>query len=101
MEKITICRKSFRDEQNKAYDLDYSMLIRLEEGGRVYGVEIKKRSADGTLETDQFFGISMRYEDAETFIRRLCSATALPVELAALCDDFISETEWNVVLPAS
>ena len=93
MEKIMVCRKTVLDEQAQCMKLDYSVLIGLDESGRIYGVEIKKTAADGTAEKDAFFGISKQYETAEAFIRRLSKATALPVELAALCDDFISETE--------
>lgn len=94
MEKIMICRGSFLDEKNRRYDLDYSMLIRTVGGRKFYGPEIAKRDQAGEVEREAACCIFSRYEDAEAFLHRLCGATALPVELGALCDDFISETQW-------
>ena len=59
--------------------------------------------AHGILEKDMLYGISEKREDAEYFIGRLWKGGALPVELTALYDDFISEKEWqeeNSVLAA-
>lgn len=99
MEKITICRGSFLDEQNRQYDLEYSMLIRSVGGKEFYGVEIVKRDKKGKVEAEQACCIFSQYAEAEAFLHRLCAATALPVELCALCDDFISEMQW--LMPAS
>lgn len=93
MERITICKNTFLDEQNRRCDLDYSMLICKDADGESYGVAIAKRDADGKTEEERFLGISLRPEQVQAFIRKLCRATALPVELAALCDDFISEEQ--------
>ena len=48
---------------------------------------------EGTVEEDSVEGICKNREDAEQFVFRLAEGIALPVELAALCDDYISERE--------
>ncbi len=93
MERITICKNTFLDEQNQRCDLDYSMLICKDADGESYGVAIAKRDAGGIAEEERFLGISLRPARVQAFLRKLCRATALPVELAALCDDFISEEQ--------
>lgn len=96
MERIAICRKTFLDEENRCYDLKYSMLLCSADGREFYGIEIAMRDSAGKVEKESSCGIFSCRADAEKFLRRLCAATALPVELGALCDDWISEREGLV-----
>lgn len=96
MEKMKLFTKSFTDEKNAVYQLEYALLIRSADGGKVYGIGIKKTDAAGNSESDQAEGLFENREEAEQFICRLAEGLALPVELAALCDDFISEREMEM-----
>lgn len=84
------------------YILKYSLLIRSGASGKVYGVEIERLDAAGICEIDTLQGVSEKRKEVEHFLSRLWKGGALPVELAALYDDFISEKEEDraVMLPA-
>jgi hypothetical protein len=45
------------------------------------------------MEKDAVEGLFEDREEAEEFLSRLAEGLALPVELIALCDDYISEKE--------
>lgn len=93
MEKILFYEKEFLDEKGEKFRLAYWLLIHSAKRERAYGVAVEKSNAAGTCERDAFCGLSRERADVEKFLRKLCRTTALPVELAALCDDFISEQE--------
>ena len=93
MEKMKLYADSFRNEENDVFQLEYFLLIRSAEQGKTYGVSIAMTDAEGTIEEDSVEGICKNREAAERFISRLAEGIALPVELAALCDDYISERE--------
>ena len=93
MEKMKLYADSFRNEENDVFQLEYFLLIRSAEQGKTYGVSIAMTDAEGTIEEDSVEGICKNREAAEQFISRLAEGIALPVELVALCDDYISERE--------
>ena len=93
MNKIHLYSKMFSDEEQSVFHLNYFLLIRSAEQGKAYGVSIAMTDAEGAVEEDSVEGICKNREDAEQFVSRLAEGIALPVELAALCDDYISERE--------
>ncbi len=93
MEKMLFCEKQFLDENGREFRLAYWLVTRSVKRERTYGVAVEKTGAAGICECDTFCGLSQEREAVEEFLRRLCRGTALPTELAALCDDFISEQE--------
>lgn len=102
MEKTLLYKKKLQDEMHGEYILKYSLLIRSGASGKVYGVEIECLDAAGICETDTLQGVSEKRKEVERFLGRLWKGGALPVELAALYDDFISEKEerYSRMLPA-
>lgn len=90
---MLLFRKTFLDETEKAYSLEYFLLVGFDGAEPVYGAEIRLADEKGLVEADSFIGLSRKRETAEAFLRKLWEGSALPVELAALCDDFISERE--------
>ncbi len=93
MEKKLFFEKQFLDENGREFRLAYWLITRSAKRERTYGVKKKKTGAAGICEYDAFCGLSQEREDVEEFLRRLCKGAALPTELAALCDDFISAQE--------
>ena len=85
--------KCFGNKTQPDFHVEYGLLVRSAEWGDTYGVEIIKTDAGGQVEKEQVYGLSDNRELVESFIDRLVAGAALPVELAALCDDFISENE--------
>lgn len=98
MEKMKLYAKSFTNEENAVYQLEYGLLIRSAEQGRIYGVSVKKTDAAGKQEEESVEGLCESREEAEQFLFRLAEGLALPVELAALCDDYIFEKEEEYTL---
>lgn len=97
-------QKTAFDAEQKKYNLQYSLLVYLDGTEKRYGVEIQMTDAEGRTETDFVHGLSAKKEEAEAFLHSLWAGAAFPVELAALCDDFISERErlaGNEMLAAS
>lgn len=93
MERMTLCTKHFVDETGQDHNVSYSMLSSSAEWGGFYGVGIEMLDGQNVVEREMMAGLSENKGEVEEFIRRLYAATALPVELQALCDDFISEKE--------
>ena len=95
MEKKLFFEKQFLDENEteREFRLAYWFITRSAKRERTYGVAVEKTGAAGICEYDAFCGLSQEREDVEEFLRRLCKGAALPTELAALCDDFISAQE--------
>lgn len=104
MRKTLICEKTLQDELRREYILKYFLLICSGESGEIYGVEVESMDDYGGREWDTLEGVSEKRKEVEQFISRLWSGDALPVELAALYDDFISEKEGEdacgALLPA-
>lgn len=104
MKKTLIYEKKLQDELHREYLLRYSLLIRSGASGEFYGVEVESVDAYGDREWDVLQGVSEKRKEAEEFISRLWRGDALPVELAALYDDFVSEKEEEkdciAILPA-
>lgn len=94
MKRILICEKMLSEELWGMCSIKYFLLIHSGEFGRIYGVEIEKKDACGNSERNAVLAISEKRKEAEGFLSRLWRGNALPVELAALYDDFISEREW-------
>ena len=92
-EKNYDLRKKVQDEQHSGLILKYFLLIHSGECGKVYGVEVEKMDDRGFCESNMIYGISEKRKDVEKFIDRLWKGNALPVELATLYDDFVSERE--------
>lgn len=92
MEKILLFQNDFINEENAAFHLEYFLLIRSAEMGETYGGMIRKTVA-GTDEEDSVDSLCENRKDTEAFLSRLAEGRALPIELAVLCDDFISERE--------
>ena len=95
MEKMKLFEKSFTNEKNAVYQLEYFLKIRSAEMGKTYGVMIRKIGADSVVEEDCVDGLCESREEAEHFLFRLAEGLALPMELTALCDDYISEREFE------
>lgn len=94
MERKNLFSKKMIGEEKKEYCLDYSLLMHSTEYGNVYGIEIRKTANKTVVESDRVEGVSERMEEAEYLLRKLAEGLATPVELAALCDDYISEREY-------
>ena len=77
------------------HQLEYFLLIRSAEQGRIYGIAIRKTDAAGNMEKELVEGLYESRNEAERFLFRLAEGLALPVELVALCDDYISEREFG------
>ncbi|MBR4114229.1 MAG: hypothetical protein IKK54_06260 [Anaerotignum sp.] len=93
MEKIMLFQNDVTNEEDAVFHLEYSLLIRSAEVGEVYGAMIRKTDADSVAEEDFVDGLCESREEAEHFLCRLAEGLALPMELTALCDDFIFELE--------
>jgi len=93
MEKMKLFEKSFTNEKNAVYQLEYFLMIRSAEMGETYGVMIRKTGTGSVAEEDCVDGLCESREEAEQFLFRLVEGLALPMELTALCDDFIFERE--------
>ena len=50
MKKVKLYANSFTDEKNTAHRLEYFLLIRSAEQGKIYGIEITKTDAAGNME---------------------------------------------------
>ena len=92
MEKVKLYTKSFENEEQMTFHLNYFLLIRSAEQGQVFGVAVQKEELFG-MEEDAVKGLFEDREEAEEFLSRLAEGLALPIELTALCDDYISEKE--------
>ena len=95
MEKVKLYSKSFENDEQGTFHLSYFLLIRSAEQGKIYGIEITKTDAAGNMEKDAVEGLCESRDEAEGFLFRLAEGLALPVALAALCDDHISEREFG------
>ena len=100
MEKMKLFEKSFTNEKNAVYQLEYFLKIRSAEMGKTYGVMIRNTGADSVAEEDSVDGLCESREETEAFLFRLAEGLALPMELTALCDDFIFERENEKKLEA-
>ena len=92
MNKVKLYSKSFENEEQMVYHLSYFLLIRSAEQGQIFGVAVQKEELFG-MEEDAVEGLFADREEAGEFLSRLAEGLALPVELTALCDDYISEKE--------
>lgn len=100
MKKIMLFQNDVTNEEDAVFHLEYSLLIRSAEVGEVYGAMIRKTDAASVAEEDFVDGLCESREDAEHFLCRLAEGCVLPVELAALCDDFVFERENEKMLEA-
>ena len=95
MRKNLIYKKRVQDETGREYILCYSLVIRVAEHGRIYGVEIEKTNEYGRQERALIAGISEEKKETQYFLERLWCGVTMPAELNALYDDYISEKEWQ------
>lgn len=93
MEKMKLYEKCFSDEQNTLYQLEYSLVVRSAEQGKVYGVAVQKTDHEGEKEEAFVEGLCEIREEAEAFLFRLAEGLVFPVTLTALCDDYIYAKE--------
>lgn len=93
MDKMRAYTKHFVDEAQMTFQLDYFQLIRSAEQGQVYGIAVQKSDASGVIEEEIVEGLFENRGEAEAFLSKLADGLALPVELIALCDDYISDRE--------
>lgn len=93
MDKVKLYSKSFENEENMKFHLNYFLLIRSAEQGQVFGVAVQKSDDSGMAEDDAVEGMFENREEAEAFLFRLAEGLALPLELTALYDDYISGKE--------
>ncbi|MBR4284415.1 MAG: hypothetical protein IKT48_06900 [Anaerotignum sp.] len=94
MEKVKLYSKSFENEEKMMFLLNYFLLIRSAEQGQVFGVAVQKTDGFGmVVEEDAVEGLFENKDEAEAFLFKLAEGFALPIELTALCDDYISEKE--------
>ena len=97
MDKVKLYSKSFENEEQMVYHLSYFLLIRSAEQGQIFGVAVQKEELSGMTEEDAVEGLFEDREEAEEFLSRLAEGLALPIELTALCDDYISEKENEIL----
>ena len=95
MELIRLFEKSFVNEEEKTYKLEYSLLVHSMEQREAYGVAVMKNDDAGNRESEQAEGLCESREEAEQFLYRLAENLTLPVELIALCDNYITEKECS------
>ena len=95
MRKTLIYKNRVQDETGREYILWYSLVIRVAEHGRIYGVEIEKTNEYGRQERALIAGISEEKKETQYFLERLWCGAAMPAELNALYDDYIGEKEWQ------
>lgn len=95
MRKTLIYKKRVQDETGREYILWYSLVIRVAEHGRIYGVETEKTNEYGRQERALIAGISEEKKETQYFLERLWCGAAMPAELNALYDDYIGEKEWQ------
>ena len=88
MRKTLIYKKRVQDETGREYILWYSLVIRVAEHGRIYGVEIEKTNEYGRQERALIAGISEEKKEPQYFLERLWCGAAMPAELNALYDEF-------------
>ncbi len=93
MDKVKLYSKSFENEERMMFHLSYFLLIRSAEQGQVFGVAVQKSDNSDVIEEDAVEGLFESRDEAEAFLFRLAEGLALPIELTALCDDYISEKE--------
>ena len=95
MNKVKLYSKSYENEEQMLFHLSYFLLIRSAEQGQVFGIAVQKSDDSGVIEEDAVEGLFEGKEEAEAeaFLFRLAEGLALPMELTALCDDYISEKE--------
>ena len=93
MERVKLFSGSFENEEKMTFHLGYFLLIRSAEQGQVFGIAVQKSDDSGVIEEDAVEGLFEGKEEAEAFLFRLAEGLALPMELIALCDDYISEKE--------
>ncbi|MBQ7104068.1 MAG: hypothetical protein IJN89_08425 [Anaerotignum sp.] len=93
MNKTNMYTKSFTDEEMSVCRLDYSLLIRSAEMGQIFGVSVQKTDAFSVVEEETVDGLFETRDEAERFLSVLAEGLALPIELTALCDDYISKRE--------
>ena len=94
MERVKLFSGSFENEEKMTFHLGYFLLIRSAEQGQTFGVAVQKTDASDIAEEEAAEGLFEDREAAETFLFRLAEGLAMPVELLALCDDYISEREF-------
>ena len=95
MEKMKFYTKNSVTDENVSFQLDYSLVIRSAEQGNIYGVAVKKTDSLGIQEEEIVEGLCENKDEAVQFLFGLAEGLALPIELTALCDDFISEREYG------
>lgn len=96
MKNILLYGKNCMSEEEAVYRLEYSLLIQTAEHKEVYGVSVCRTDEAGNQEKDEVTGLCSNREEAEQFLFRLAEGLAFPVELAALCDDYITEREMGM-----
>ena len=57
MEKMKLYTKSFTNEENAVNQLEYSLLVRSAEQGRIYGVAVQKTDSAGIQEEECVEGL--------------------------------------------
>ena len=92
MDRTKLYTKYFTTEEENVLQLDYFLVNRSVEQGQVYGVAVQKVNAAAVEETAEEF-LTEDKGQAEKFLFRLAEGLATPMELSALCDDYISEKE--------
>ncbi|MBM6828218.1 hypothetical protein H9X85_01070 [Anaerotignum lactatifermentans] len=94
MEQTMIEQKQIADERNRFWTVRYWLLAcPAEEDGLVFGAAIDRCNEERLVEREEVPGLSRQKEDVLLFLERLSRGDALPVELMALADDYISERE--------
>ena len=104
MDRTKLYTKYFTTEEQNVLQLDYFLVNRSAEQGQVYGVAVQKRNAATVEEAAEEF-LTEDKGQAEKFLFKLAEGLVTPMELSALCDDYISEKEsknsYNMVQAAS
>ena len=90
MEKTIFFTKELVYE-GETFTLEYALLCSPSQSGSVYGVSVKKQTEENQMEEDWVEGLTQKKETAEVFLKKLSDGFAFPVELVALCDDFLYE----------
>lgn len=96
MEQNVIRCRQIVDEYKNLFQMRYALLIHPnKDGDCVYGIAIEKCEGEKVLEREEIYGFSEQEEEAFSFFTRVSDGEAMPVELMALADDYITEREWT------
>lgn len=94
MERSMVHQREFKQGQ-EIFTAHYYFFSQDQGNDIFYGVGIEKKKGNQVIEIECVEGLSEEKGEVEKFLYTLWVEQCLPVELVALCDDFISEKEYQ------